>query len=127
MGHIIMGSVIMVISYQEISYEHRNSLRFSKFPVIFPVLREFWTAGLRRIGGESAGAAIREITASCRCFTFAGLAMSSKDSLNAAAVLSRRTGYRRARPGRKGGGTSPGGRRRKPGAGSPAQEARQCG
>ena len=25
-------------------------------PVIFPVLREFWTAGLRRIGGESARA-----------------------------------------------------------------------
>ena len=57
MGHIIIGSVIMVI--REISKSTGIASDFQKFPVIFPVLREFGTAGLRRIGGESVGAAIR--------------------------------------------------------------------
>jgi hypothetical protein len=60
MGHIIMGSVIRVIRR---SSESAGILRFSKFPVIFPVLREFGTASLRRIGGESNGSAHKEIAA----------------------------------------------------------------
>jgi hypothetical protein len=42
--------------YQEISKSTGIAFIFWKLPVIFPVLREFGTASLRRIGGEGAGA-----------------------------------------------------------------------
>jgi hypothetical protein len=50
----------MSMVIREISKSTAIASDFQKFPVIFPVLREFGTASLRRIGGEGVGGRVED-------------------------------------------------------------------